>query len=86
MEQNQLYLINQLERKLKSLKKVISNPENYNSGLASIGRVSEIETRIEELEKNSHEPQNYREKCDEMENRIEGLEKEVKKILYAIGK
>ena len=86
MEQNQLYLIKQLERKLKSLKKVISNPENYNSGLASIGRVSEIETRIEELEKNSHEPQNYREKCDEMENRIEGLEKEVKKILYAIGK
>jgi len=86
MEQNQLYLIKQLERKLKSLKKVISNPENYNSGLASIGRVSEIETRIEELEKNSHEPQNYREKCDEMEGRIDGLEKEVKKILYAIGK
>ena len=86
MEQNQLYLIKQLERKLKSLKKVIQDPENYNSGLASIDRVSEIETRIEELEKNSHEPQNYREKCDEMENRIEGLEKEVKKILYAIGK
>ncbi len=86
MEQNQLYLIKQLERKLKSLKKVIQDPENYNSGLASIDRVSEIETRIGELEKNSHEPQNYREKCDEMENRIEGLEKEVKKILYAIGK
>jgi len=86
MEQNQLYLIKQLEKKLKSLKKVIQDPDNYNSGLVSTDRVLEIETRIEDLEKNSHEPQNYREKCDEMESRIDGLEKEVKKILYAIGK
>ena len=86
MEQNQLYLIKQLEKKLKSLKKVIQDPDNYNSGLVSTDRVLEIETRIEDLEKNSHEPQNYREKCDEMESRIDGLESEVKKILYAIGK
>ena len=86
MEQNQLYLIKQLEKKLKSLKKVMQDPDNYNSGLVSTDRVLEIETRIEDLEKNSHEPQNYREKCDEMESRIDGLESEVKKILYAIGK
>jgi len=86
MKQNQLYSIKQLEKKLKSLKKVIKDPDKYNSGLASVDKVSEMETRIGELEKNSHEPQNYREKCDEMEERIEGLEREVKKILYAIGK
>ena len=86
MEQNQLYLIKQLESKLKNLKKAILDPDQYNIGLASKDRISELETRIEELEKNSHEPQNYKEKCDKMEGRIEELEKEVKKILYAIGK
>jgi hypothetical protein len=45
-----------------------------------------LKTQIRELEKNSHEPQNYKKKCDEMEERIGGLEREVKKILYAIGK
>ena len=62
MEQNQLYLIKQLESKVKNLKKAIIEPEQYNIGLASNERLSELEERVE------------------------GLEKEVKKILYAIGK
>ena len=62
MEQNQLYLIKQLESKIKNLKKAIIEPEQYNVGLASKERLSELEERVE------------------------GLEKEVKKILYAIGK
>ncbi len=62
MEQNQLYLIEQLESKVKNLKKAIIEPEQYNVGLASKERLSELEERVE------------------------GLEKEVKKILYAIGK
>ena len=62
MEQNQLYLIKQLESKVKNLKKAIIEPEQYNVGLASKERLSELEERVE------------------------GLEKEVKKILYAIGK
>tara|TARA_B100000519_G_scaffold164127_1_gene147382 strand:+ start:636 stop:824 length:189 start_codon:yes stop_codon:yes gene_type:complete len=62
MEQNQLYLIKQLESKVKNLKKAIIEPEQYNIGLASKERLSELEERVE------------------------GLEKEVKKILYAIGK
>ena len=33
---------------------------------------------IDALEKLSHEPQNYKEKCDEMEERIEALEKKTK--------
>ena len=60
MEQNQLYLIKQLESKVKNLKKAIIEPEQYNIGLASKERLSELEERVE------------------------GLEKEVKKILYAI--
>jgi len=36
--------------------------------------IHELEERVIELEKLSHEPQNYREKCEEMEGRIDKLE------------
>ena len=36
--------------------------------------IHELEERVVELEKLSHEPQNYREKCEEMEERIDRLE------------
>ena len=36
--------------------------------------IHELEERVVELEKLSHEPQNYREKCEQMEERIDKLE------------
>ena len=36
--------------------------------------IDQLEKRVMELEKLSHEPQNYREKCEEMEERIDKLE------------
>ena len=36
--------------------------------------VRKLSKRVEQLEKLSHEPQNYREKCEEMEERIDKLE------------
>ena len=39
--------------------------------------IKKLEHKIEELEKKSHEPQNYKEKCDEMEKRIEALEEKI---------
>ena len=36
--------------------------------------MDKLEKRVMELEKLSHEPQNYRKKCEEMEKRIEVLE------------
>ena len=36
--------------------------------------IHELAERVIELEKMSHEPQNYREKCEEMEERIDKLE------------
>ena len=36
--------------------------------------IHELEERVVELEKLSHEPQNYRKKCEEMEERIDKLE------------
>ena len=62
MEQNQLYLIKQLESKVKNLVDVFKKPDEYNSNLAS------------------------KEKLQRLEERVTTLEKEVKKILYAIGK
>jgi sugar phosphate isomerase/epimerase len=38
-------------------------------------RVKAMEAKLIELAMHSHEPQNYKKKCDEMEERIEALEK-----------
>ena len=43
-----------------------------------------LKMKIESLEKLSHEPQNYRKKCDEMEIRLKKVERRLKKL--TIGK
>ena len=48
--------------------------------------INQLRSRIKKLEILAHEPQNYKEKCDKMEERIEALEKSVKEILYIIGR
>ena len=40
--------------------------------------IEQIDERLKEVEKNSHEPQNYKKKCDEMEKRIIKLEKRLR--------
>ena len=40
--------------------------------------ISTLKKRIKKLEKLAHEPQNYKEKCDEKEKRIEALESELR--------
>ena len=42
--------------------------------------IKELKGRIKDLEDIAHEPQNYKKKCDEMEKRIEALEKKVHMI------
>ena len=39
-----------------------------------INLIEGLKMKIEALEKLSHEPQNYKEKCDEMEKRLERIE------------
>ena len=51
MEQNQLYLIKELEKKINNLTKVVSDPDGYNSGLASEERVSKLEVLVDEIKK-----------------------------------
>jgi uncharacterized coiled-coil protein SlyX len=43
-------------------------------------RVKRVEEKTVELAMHSHEPKNYKEKCDAMEERIEALEKKVHMI------
>ena len=43
-------------------------------------RVKRVEKKTVELAMHSHEPKNYKEKCDAMEERIEALEKKVHMI------
>ena len=40
----------------------------------SINLIEGLKMKIDALEKLSHEPQNYKEKCDEMEKRLVRLE------------
>ena len=42
--------------------------------------IDQIDERVKEVEKLSHEPQNYKEKGDEMEARIKKLERQFKKL------
>ena len=42
--------------------------------------VDAINERVKEVEKFSHEPQNYKKKCDEMEIRIKKLEQRLKSL------
>ena len=39
-----------------------------------------LKMKVDSLEKLSHEPQNYREKCDEMEIRLKKVERRLKKL------
>ena len=40
--------------------------------------MDQLDERLKEVEKTSHEPQNYKKKCDEMEKRIIKLEKRLR--------
>ena len=42
--------------------------------------IDAINERVKEVEKLSHEPQNYRKKCDEMEIKLKKLERQFKKL------
>lgn len=59
-----------------SWKKRIEKLEKAHNQLAK--ELSAFKEKLVELSMNSHEPQNYKEKCDEMEERIEALEKKTK--------
>jgi peptidoglycan hydrolase CwlO-like protein len=48
--------------------------------------IKRLEKKVRKLDELSHEPQNYKKKCDEMEKRIDALEKSVKEALYILGK
>ena len=96
MEQNQLYLIKQLEKKINDLKKVISDPDGYNTGLASEERVENLEksfSRIDDLEKRI-EGQSYLvkqligriERVEELEKKIASIEADLKEVRYILGK
>ena len=39
--------------------------------------INQLRSRVKKLERLAHEPQNYKEKCDEMDKRIEALEDEL---------
>jgi len=43
-----------------------------------------LKMKVDSLERLSHEPQNYREKCDQMEIRLKKVERRLKKL--TIGK
>ena len=43
--------------------------------------IETIDRRVKKVEEYSHEPQNYRKKCDDMEKRINRLEQKLKTLI-----
>ena len=91
MEQNQLYLIKDLEKKINDLKKVISDPDGYNSGLASEERVGKLEVLVNEIKEFEKriDGQGYllkqllnkKERVEDIEERLTTLEKRLEEVL-----
>ena len=91
MEQNQLYLIKELEKKINNLTKVVSDPDGYNSGLAREERGSKLEVLVDEIKKFEKriEGQGYllkqllnkKERVEDVEDRLTALEKKLKEVL-----
>ena len=47
--------------------------------------INTLKKRIKKLETLAHEPQSYKEKCEELEKRVETLESELENLKYRFG-
>ena len=47
--------------------------------------INTLRQRIKKLEAHTHEPQNYKKKCEELEERVETLERELENLKYRFG-
>ena len=68
-----------LNRRVEDIKKVISDPDVWNVNIASRDRMDEVELRLKKLEQMTNEPQNYKERCEQMESRLRELEEQMVK-------
>ncbi|OUV71424.1 MAG: hypothetical protein CBC83_07900 [Flavobacteriales bacterium TMED123] len=62
-----------VEKKINHLKKVINDPDGYNTNLASKDRVKELEQKVDELADISHTPTNFTEKLQKLHNKIDSI-------------
>ena len=47
--------------------------------------INTLKKRVKKLEILAHEPQNYKEKCEELEKRLEVIEIELENLKYKFG-
>ena len=67
-----------VEKKLNHLKRVISDPDGYNTNLASKDRIKSLEQQIEEK---SEEINDLYTKIDKLNSRLDGLNYLVKQVI-----
>ena len=67
-----------VEKKLNHLKRVISDPDGYNTNLASKDRIKSLEQQIEEK---SEEINDLYSKIDKLNSRLDGLNYLVKQVI-----
>tara|TARA_R100000008_G_scaffold46630_1_gene27507 strand:- start:123 stop:380 length:258 start_codon:yes stop_codon:yes gene_type:complete len=77
MEQNQLYLIKQLEKKIESFKRVLNEPDKYNAGLASQEQIDEVSKR---LDGQGYLIKNMASRIEKLEKMVESLENDLKEV------
>ena len=62
-----------VEKKINHLKRVINDPDGYNTNLASKERMEELEKKVSELNEVSHSPTNFTEKLQKLHNKIDSI-------------
>ena len=64
---------NPVEKKINHLKRVINDPDGYNTNLASKDRMEKLENKVSELSEVSHTPTNFTKKLKELHNKIDSI-------------
>ena len=86
LQNKKVFKSNPFEKKLNHLRRVIADPDGYNTGLASRDRVESLEQQVDELQSESHPPIDFTEKLDELHDKIDEVSKRLDGIVYLIKK
>ena len=78
LQSKKISKVDPVEKKLNHLKRVISDPDGYNTNLASKDRIKSLEQQIEEK---SEEINDLYTKIDKLNSRLDGLNYLVKQVI-----
>lgn len=60
-----------IDTKLKKLYNILTHPDKYNSGIASVNKIEKIEERVDELAAWSHPPVDFTNRLNSLHDKID---------------